>query len=252
MASAKSIIVWGDSILKGIVSSEDLKEIRPAEENALKLACDELGIELINKSIYGAPITKIQQTQKKNLAKNLTADICLIESATNDSDYEWTQVAGAGGDLSAGVAGGEVSVGGAPINGEIKPKVPFEDFKRIVNEVVLSARDAGITPVLVTSTPLVTDWWFDYICIGLDRKKILDFIGGDIERLGRNQQKYSDYIKEYAESNKIQLIDLRAEFIKAPDTRALMCKDGVHPNLDGHKFMAEIFKREIPRLEIRR
>ena len=88
----KSIIVWGDSILKGIVSSEDLKEIRPIENNALAIAGKNLNIEVINKSIYGAPITKIRQTQIKNLNKNLSADICLIESATNDSDYDWNLI----------------------------------------------------------------------------------------------------------------------------------------------------------------
>ena len=112
----KSIIVWGDSILKGIVSSEDLKEIRPIENNALAIAGKNLNIEVINKSIYGAPITKIRQTQIKNLNKNLSADICLIESATNDSDYDWNLIS-------------------SNPNEHHDPKVPLDDFKNINSSI---------------------------------------------------------------------------------------------------------------------
>lgn len=223
----KSIIVWGDSILKGIVSSEDLKEIRPIENNALAIAGKNLNIEVINKSIYGAPITKIRQTQIKNLNKNLSADICLIESATNDSDYDWNLIS-------------------SNPNEHHDPKVPLDDFKNILEQTVQTAIENSITPVLVTSTPLVTKWWFDYICIGQNREALLKFINNDPEVLFKNQEQYSNTVKEFATKNNIQLIDLRTEFLKSDDYTKLMCKDGVHPNVEGHKFMAEIFEKILP------
>lgn len=67
MSDVKSVIVWGDSILKGIISTEDLSQIRPSEINALQMAGEKLGLEINNKSIYGAHIVKLQTTQAKNL-----------------------------------------------------------------------------------------------------------------------------------------------------------------------------------------
>ena len=231
----KSIIVWGDSILKGIVSSDDLTQIRPIENNALFLTSQKLNIEVINKSIYGAPITKIRQTQLKNLAKGLKADICLIESGTNDCDYEWSQVSD-----------------NPSINH--KPKVDLAEFIQILDTCVKTARENQITPVLVTSTPLVASWWFNYICLGLNKENIESFVTNQLhgteEILFENQKKYSDSVKEYAIKNCVQFIDLREEFCKAQNKDLLMCKDGVHPNIEGHKFMSEIFVKELPKIEL--
>lgn len=226
----KSIIVWGDSILKGIKSSEDLKEISVIEDNALELVSKQLGVDIINKSIYGAPITKIRQTQIKNLNKNLSSDICLIESATNDSDYDWEKVS-------------------ENPNENHLQKVSLTDFKNTLQEMVNDAIKNHITPVLVTSTPLITQWWFDYICIDKNKNNILSFIKNNPNVLFENQEKYSNTLKEFALQNNIQLIDLRTEFLKAPDITQLICKDGIHPNEKGHKFIAQILSDELKKIK---
>ena len=152
MSEIKSVIVWGDSILKGIISSEDLTQIRPSEINALQMAGEKLAIEINNKSIYGAHIIKLQSTQTKNLNKGLTADIALIESGTNDCDYEWNDVCT------------------KPFS-EITQKVPLADFKRIASEMVDTSRENKITPVLVTAPDLAIPYWKEYITRGLDKEK---------------------------------------------------------------------------------
>lgn len=226
----KSIIVWGDSILKGIISTEDLSQIRPSEINALQLAGEKLGIEVNNKSIYGAHIIKLQSTQTKNLNKGLTADIALIESGTNDCDYEWNDVCT------------------KPFS-EITQKVPLADFKRIVSEMVDTSRENKITPVLVTAPDFAIPYWREYITRGLDKDKIAEFIGSDPNVLLQNQEQYMEAIRQIAEEKNVQLIDMRVEFRKAADPMALMCKDGVHPNIEGHKLMADVFVKVLPEIK---
>lgn len=226
----KSIIVWGDSILKGIISTEDLSQIRPSEINALQLAGEKLGIEVNNKSIYGAHIIKLQSTQTKNLNKGLTADIALIESGTNDCDYEWNDVCT------------------KPFS-EITQKVPLQDFKRIVSEMVDTTRQNKITPVLVTAPDFAIPYWREYITRGLDKDKIAEFIGSDPNVLLQNQEQYMEAIRQIAEEKNVQLIDMRVEFRKATDPMALMCKDGVHPNIEGHKLMADVFVKVLPEIK---
>lgn len=230
MAEVKSFIVWGDSILKGVMSTDDLSQIRPSEINALQLTGEKLGLEIQNKSIYGAHCVKLQSTQTKNLNKGLTAQIGIIECGTNDSDYEWADVC-------------------TKPREEIKPKVPLEDFIRIIKEMIKTARENKITPLLITTPDLYIPRWKEYITRGLDKDKINAFIGDDPYILLRNQEAYMDALRNIAKEEKVQLIDLRLEFRKAGDASKLMCKDGVHPNLEGHKVMAEIFEREFPLLK---
>ncbi|MCQ2601476.1 MAG: SGNH/GDSL hydrolase family protein [Treponema sp.] len=230
MSEIKSVIVWGDSILKGIISTEDLTQIRPSEINALQMAGEKLNLEVNNKSIYGAHIIKLQSTQTKNLNKGLTADIALIESGTNDCDYEWNDVCT------------------KPFS-EITQKVPLADFKRIVSEMVDTSRENKITPVLVTAPDFAIPYWREYITRGLDKDKIAQFIGEDPYVLLRNQEEYMEAIRQVAAEKNVQLIDMRVEFRKASDPMALMCKDGVHPNIEGHKLMADVFVKLLPEIK---
>lgn len=230
MSEIKSVIVWGDSILKGIISSEDLTQIRPSEINALQMAGEKLAIEINNKSIYGAHIIKLQLTQTKNLNKGLTADIALIESGTNDCDYEWNDVCT------------------KPFS-EITQKVPLADFKRIASEMVDTSRENKITPVLVTAPDLAIPYWKEYITRGLDKEKIAQFIGHDPYVLLRNQEEYMEALRQIAKEKNVQLIDMRVEFRKTSDQMSLMCKDGVHPNIEGHKLMADVFVKLFPEIK---
>ena len=114
----KSIVVFGDSILKGVVTNPESDHIFDiTENNSLALAQKELGFELDNRSIYGNIITKGQQKFNKWLEKGGTADICIIEFGGNDCDYDW-----------------------APINenpdAPHEPKVPLADYLRILDEMV--------------------------------------------------------------------------------------------------------------------
>lgn len=230
MSEIKSVIVWGDSILKGIISSEDLTQIRPSEINALQMAGEKLAIEINNKSIYGAHIIKLQSTQTKNLNKGLTADIALIESGTNDCDYEWNDVCT------------------KPFS-EITQKVPLADFKRIASEMVDTSRENKITPVLVTAPDLAIPYWKEYITRGLDKEKIAQFIGDDPYVLLRNQEEYMEALRQISKEKNVQLIDMRVEFRKTSDPMSLMCKDGVHPNIEGHKLMADVFVKLLPEIK---
>ena len=230
MSEIKSVLVWGDSILKGIISSEDLTQIRPSEINALQMAGEKLAIEINNKSIYGAHIIKLQSTQTKNLNKGLTADIALIESGTNDCDYEWNDVCT------------------KPFS-EITQKVPLADFKRIASEMVDTSRENKITPVLVTAPDLAIPYWKEYITRGLDKEKIAQFIGHDPYVLLRNQEEYMEALRQIAKEKNVQLIDMRVEFRKTSDPMSLMCKDGVHPNIEGHKLMADVFVKLLPEIK---
>lgn len=230
MEKSKSIVVWGDSILKGVVSNGNSKDFEILTNNSFSLIEKTLGVKVENKSIYGATIQKLRRTQQKNFRAGITAEFGIIESGSNDCDYEWNEVC-------------------ENPNASHKQKCPLLEFCQILEEMIFAARQNRITPIVVTPPPLVTKWWFKNICIGFDEKIILNFLGGDVEKLYRNQESYSDAAKNVARKLNAQVIDIRAEFLTQGDFEKMMCLDGIHPNERGHEFMAHIFEREFTRLK---
>ena len=245
-----SIIAWGDSILKGVVSGGDSKRFDITEKDSLSQACAALGIELANKSVFGSWMTKTRRTQDRSLRNGASAQIGIIESGTNDCDYDWSAVS-------------------ANPDAEHWQRCPLEEFTRLMEEAVSVARQNKITPVIMIPTPLVPEWWFNNICIGNDEAAIIKFItkkylqdqkaaaDGDClqdlkraaaMRLYQNQELFSFAAANVARSLNVQIVDIRSEFLAHPNYKSLMCLDGVHPNQAGYDFMAEIWKREMPRL----
>lgn len=272
-----SIIAWGDSILKGVVSGGDSKRFDITEKDSLSQACAALGIELANKSVFGSWMTKTRRTQDRSLRNGARAQIGIIESGTNDSDYDWSAVS-------------------ANPDADHLQRCPLDEFSRLMEEAVSVARQNKITPVIMIPTPLVPEWWFNNICIGNDAAAIVRFINkkylqakdcaadGDCSqakeaaaasekcvqdqkeaadgdclqdlkraaamRLYQNQELFSLKAAAIARALGVQIVDVRSEFLAHPNYKTLMCLDGVHPNQAGYDFMAEIWKREIQRLRV--
>lgn len=242
-----SIIAWGDSILKGVVSGGDSKRFDITEKDSLSQACAALGIELANKSVFGSWMTKTRRTQDRSLRNGASAQIGIIESGTNDSDYDWSAVS-------------------ANPDAEHLQRCPLDEFSRLMEEAVSVARQNKITPLIMIPTPLVPEWWLNNICIGNDEAAIVKFVVrkyglqvGDQKasqdqdcaaamRLYQNQELFSLKAAAIARALGVQIVDMRSEFLAHPNYKSLMCLDGVHPNQAGYDFMAEIWKREMPRL----
>ena len=225
-----TIAVWGDSILKGAVTgySESRFDILE-EENSLALAQKKLGFTLINKSVFGNIINKALRTLKRDMEKGLSCDLGIVESGGNDCDYDWTPIS-------------------ENPDAPHKMRNPLPDFLRMLDEAVETLRTHKITPLLMTMPPLVIDNWYKTITSSQNKQNIDRFLDGDIFRLYRTHELYSLSIEKYALSHGVQYIDMRMALLEAEDYRSLMCEDGIHPNVSGYAYMADVWIRELPRL----
>ena len=225
-----TIAVWGDSILKGAVTgySESRFDILE-EENSLALAQKKLGFTLINKSVFGNIINKALRTLKRDMEKGLSCDLGIVESGGNDCDYDWTPIS-------------------ENPDAPHKPRNPLPDFLLMLDEAVETLRAHKITPLLMTMPPLVPDRWYKTITSSQNKKNIDAFLSGDVFELYRAHELYSLSIEKYALSHGVQYIDMRMAMLEAKDYRSLMCKDGIHPNVSGYAYMADVWIRELPRL----
>lgn len=218
------ILVYGDSILKGIVQNiQDGRKYAVYEDNALsQIGKKYQNLKIINKSVFGSTIQKGHRLLTKDLKDGVNADIALIEYGGNDSDYRWTEL--------------------CDINGEsFIPNTPLDIFMHHLSEMIEEVKENGMKPVLVTLPPLVADRYFNTISEGLDKQKLLSWMF-DPWFLYREQELYSNEIMKYAVANNISFLDLRSHFLKRRDCQSLMCEDGIHPNKYGHAFMADFFE----------
>ena len=225
-----SVLVFGDSILKGAVTGTETGHLFDViEENSLAIASKKLGFELNNQSVFGNIITKGQRKLNKMMERGEKADIAIVEFGGNDCDYDWATV-------------------NASPEQPHEPRVVLTEFLRILNEMVSKLRENKITPVLMTMPPLVGDRWFEHVSRDQDKDNILRFVDYDPYKLYRNHETYNNALVKFAYEHHVQFVDMRMAMLLADDYRDLMCMDGIHPNPAGYKYMSEVWIGELPKL----
>ena len=205
-----SVVVFGDSILKGVITIPNSEKLFDTTENdSLSLAQKELGFELDNRSIYGNITSKGLVKLQKFYEKGGEADFCVIEFGSNDCDYDW---------------------------GTLVQKVPLEDYLANLAAMIKLCRDHKVTPLMMGLIPYVCDDWFKTIIKGQDEKAILDFLGGSPETLGKNQLIYKNAQADFVQKNNVQFLDPWTIF---EGHKELMCFDGIHPNEKGYELLSK-------------
>jgi acyl-CoA thioesterase I len=119
----------------------------------------------------------------------------------------------------------------------------------MMDEMVHTLRTHKITPLLMTMPPLVLDRWYKTITAGQNEANIRKFLSDDIFKLYSVHELYSLNIIKYAVTHNVQFVDMRMSLLEAPDYRALMCGDGIHPNVEGYAYMATVWERELPNVK---
>ena len=215
------VIVWGDSILKGVALDPEGK-YRVLEENCGKLFGDATGIEIVNRSRFGCTVTKGHSIMRADLERVSDADTAVIEFGGNDCDFDWAAIA-------------------ENPEAEHSPKTPLHIFRNEVENMVKEVRARGIRPILTTLPPLEPNRFVATISKGLNRNNILKWLGCALTTY-RWQESYSDAISEIARRTNCLLIDLRSAFLTDRYYEKFICADGMHPNASGHRLMAGVLK----------
>ena len=216
----KRVIVWGDSVAKGVIYDEARARYVLSPVTAASIAAERIGAELINRSRMGATILDGERTITQDLQRGLTANTAIIEYGGNDCDFDWK------------------AISNAPDANHL-PKTPAPLFAQKLREMIAQVAAANIEPILVTLPPILSSRYFDFIAQnGLDSANILRWLG-DKDHIYRYHEHYSSIIAAIARECGCRLIDLRADFLALWQTDHLFCPDGIHPNADGQRFMGE-------------
>mgnify|MGYP002797979766 FL=1 len=218
----KKVALFGDSILKGVVLDDNN---RYCFSKALDWERVEnaFGVSIINKSRFGCEITKGQRIVNDFLLAGSDVDVAVLEYGGNDSDFAW----------------GDVAASPFAVH---RSRTGLVDFQQKLRTVVWQLQSKGIRVIMMSLPPLDAERYLDWISRGDEQRKdsIMSFLG-DVSRIYRYQEIYSNAVTKIALENGCEFVDVRQEFLQSGSFRDLMCADGIHPNEKGQKVIIDAF-----------
>lgn len=220
----KRILIFGDSILKGVYYSGEEGRHRLYRERSAVLRRG--GLDVKNCSVMGATVTTGEELLRRKLEDALSESgdrrdtAVILEYGGNDCDYRWQEIA----ENPAGA---------------FLPNTPEEAFAERYRACIDTVRAAGAEPVLCNLVPLDPDRYMEWISRDRSRDNILRWLG-DVGRLFRWQAFYSSIAEKIAAAADCPLIPVREAFLGAGRYQDLISPDGIHPTVEGHKVIDRV------------
>ena len=266
---ANEVCLFGDSIARGVILDAS-GSYKPIRENFAFLAATQLGFSLINKARFGCTIAKGREiierflgrgaanmpcstnaaasagsrgapetlkTPADIMSENASLDaaipirtdnsrtagssqsrLAFLEFGGNDCDFRWDEIS-------------------ANPHREHLPATTPERFSHMYGEVLQMLKQNGFKPVLMTLPPLDAERYFAWFTrTGLDQAAILSWLG-DVQFIYRWHERYSSAIWEIGEAHNVPVVDIRKAFLEQRNYSRFLCKDGIHPNTEGHRLI---------------
>lgn len=217
----EQVILWGDSLGKGVVWNADRGRYGHAETSAAQVVSEELRICINNRSRFGSTAPQGLELMERDLNDGLSADAAVIEFGGNDCNFDW-----------AGISD-EPDANHDPVT------LP-EQYMKTLRVMVSRIREHGIRPILITLPPINAERYFQFL-IGdkLNPDHVLRWLG-DVHRIYRFQEMYSAIAATVAYELDVGLLDLRRKCLAVPDfITKFLCADGLHMNENGQLFTGQ-------------
>lgn len=225
------ICLFGDSISKGVIIDE-LRDRYIMSKNSFAniLAAKNTDFELSNYSMLGCTIMKGQSIINRHKKDVEDCEVMVLEYGGNDSDHNWQEIA-------------------ENPTGNHVPKTPIEDFVRSYRAIIEELNTMGKKIIMLNLPPIDEHKYFNWFSRGLDKDKILQWLGGSDEYIYRFHEIYNVKVCNIALEYNIPIIDIRTAFLEKRNYSDYLCNDGIHPNEKGHEIIAQVISNAIPKLE---
>jgi lysophospholipase L1-like esterase len=227
------LCLFGDSISKGVVI-DALRERYTVTKNCFAniLSSGSIDLELTNFSMLGCTVGKGQSMINRHIRAVEASELLVLEYGGNDSDHNWKEIA-------------------ADPAGEHLPKTPVAEFGRTYRSIIDKLNTMGKRIAMLNLPPIDERKYFDWFSRGLDRTRILRWLGGNVTYIYRFHELYNVAVCNIAAERGVPLIDIRTAFLEKRNYSDFLCDDGIHPDEKGHRLIAEAIARAMPGLETR-
>lgn len=219
----KKVEIYGDSILKGIMLNKETGKYYFGTKDNIEKISNDFNVDIKNNAKFGCTITKGYHQLMKRLQSNTTCDAMILEYGGNDCDYDWAKIA-------------------ATPNENFIPRTQINEFRQTYIKMIEALNSKNITPVLISLPPISAEKYINWICKdGINKESIMLWLK-DVQRIYRVQELYSSEIDSIAKEYNCAFIDIRKEFLKKENLNNYLCEDGIHPNEQGHKIIANTIR----------
>jgi len=217
----ETVVVWGDSLAKGVVWNEQRKRLGYSLKTAADVAAEKLGLQVLNRAKFGYTAPQGFAMMERDFAEGITCDTAFLEFGGNDCNFKWAEIS-------------------EQPTANHSPATPPEVFLSSMRSMVRWLYERGIQPVLMTLPPIDAERYFRFL-VGdkLNAKNILRWLG-DVHQIYRYQEMYSLLIEKVAREYQVRLLDLRQRCLARNGfIQNMICEDGLHLNEEGQQFVGE-------------
>ena len=223
MKARQKVVVFGDSLFKGVIFNEHKKKYQYLEKPCVEAIIQEKNMDVDNRSRFGLTTTKAVEYIGQCLEKDKDYDYAVIELGGNDCNFKWEEVA-------------------RVPEAEHQPIVSLAQFELNLIAIIDLIKKNHIVPIIVTLPPISSKKYFDWISKTLDKQEILKWLKEE-NYIYKYQELYNNCLTNIARKKAIQLIDLRLVLLKIKDYENYLCIDGIHLNENGHRVIVKSFRK---------
>lgn len=217
------IAALGDSLTKGVILNEK-NRYSVADRSFMDIISDELDLRVDNYGKFGSTVSFGNSVIERHAADITDSDYTFIEYGGNDCDFDWLKIAD------------------AP-HGEHLARTPLKTFTEELAALIGKIRNLGSVPVIISLPPILSDTYFSFFSRSMTEEQkdnVKEWLGGDVSIISRWHESYNRALFQVANQTQVQILDVTTPFdTHRGDLAALYCQDGIHPNEQGHKLIAE-------------
>lgn len=220
------LVALGDSVMKGVILNKEGVNNRYslADKSILEHCADSLGAECLNLGKMGCTIEESERILAKRLDRMRDAKYVLLECGGNDSDYDWSAIA-------------------QNPEAEHFPKTSLDCYIAAYKRVIQKIKEIGAKPLVLSLPPMDAERYFAFFSSGWTdelRENVLRWLGGTTSTILSGHELYNLATMQVAQKTGVQWIDVTTELLRDRNYRHMLCEDGIHPNEQGLRRMAEV------------
>ncbi len=222
MFKIKQMIIYGDSIGKGVIWNDERQRYCISKNACIKSLSAALPFPVENRCAMGNTVEKCL-TEFKSV-KPIRGAAVVFELGSNDSDMPWDLVS-------------------AEPGREHPARVPLHEFYRDYRDLIRLAKRRHMIPVAAVPIPLDGEKYLAWVSRGLSRENILRYLGDPVQ-MSRWQERYAAAVRDVARQERVRIIDLRDYMLKNRQFKTLYCEDGIHLNDRGQQYLFDCLKED--------
>ncbi len=214
-ASLPGIVIWGDSIGKGIVWSDEHARYRLSQRGCVRQLSALAACPVKNLSVMGC--TAADCLKRFDPSQTVPGGLGVIELGGNDCNMPWEAI-------------------GKDPTGDYLPCVPLESYKAAMRQLIRLLRREKMIPAVAVPVPVVGHLYLSFLSRFYNGRGILEYLG-DPEQISRWQERWASAARSVAIEEGAVLIDLRDAMLRNLRFERLYCSDGIHLNDEGQEYL---------------